>query len=163
MEYQTRVFIKIKKEDLWKRKGLFTFAVMDYFPDLPVEDEGRLRNPLLRDLFFINLFSLTHWRNFKQKANSIKEIMEFHQNYKYLIMSRSPYHLKIMGRLLADYKIEYSFERLKDNYEKLFKEVLNKKTTPGKQVNVLTHMLGDISDFLKSEEKKHFLGLLRKY
>ncbi len=146
-----------------KGKGLFTMAVMDYFHDLPVEDEGRLRNPILRDLFFTNLFALAHWRNFKEKAKSIREMMEFHQSYKYLFMSRSPSYLKIMGRLLADYKQGDSFEKLKEDYEKLFKQVLTRNTTAGKHVNVLTHILGHISDFLKSEEKKHFLALLRKY
>lgn len=146
-----------------KGKGIFASALMEAFPDLPIEDEGRLRDPVLRDLFLTRLFSIAHWRTVKRDIKSIGELMEFHRNYKYLLMAHSQTLLRTIGRLLAGYKRGENFEEFKISYEKLFKQALSKKTTPGRHINVIMHIYGYFSESLKPAEKKHFTTLIEKF
>ncbi len=146
-----------------KGKGLFAMNVLEAFPDLPVEDEGRLKNPELKDIFLTRLFAFARWRVFKQNVENIAQLREFHQNQKYLFMSLSQTNLQKMGRLLANFKASKDFDNLKQEYEILYKQALNKKPTSGKNINVLMHIFGYFSEELKPNEKKHFLELLQKF
>ncbi len=43
--------------------GMFTKAFMDHFPLIPVEEEGRLQDPALREMFVERVFTLHRLRN----------------------------------------------------------------------------------------------------
>jgi uncharacterized protein YbbK (DUF523 family) len=43
--------------------GMFTKAFMERFPPIPVEEEGRLRNPALRERFVKRVFTLRRQRD----------------------------------------------------------------------------------------------------
>ncbi len=146
-----------------KGKGLFAMKMLESFPLIPIEDEGRLRNPMIKDHFLTRLFSLARWRVFSKNVVGIKDLYEFHRRYKYLLMVHSQQLLKRMGKLLADYDKSQDLQRIKDEYGKIFKTVLSKKPTAGSHVNVLMHIFGHLSDFLKPTERRHFLNILERY
>jgi uncharacterized protein YbgA (DUF1722 family)/uncharacterized protein YbbK (DUF523 family) len=154
---------KYGKEFYFKGRGLFAMKVLEKFPFLPIEDERRLRNKEIRERFLIRIFALSELREMKSRLKNISELMEFHQNHKYLIMAFSLKHLKIMGNLIGNYNKEESLEKIKNIYSDLFKEALSIGLKIGNQVNTIIHIFGHFSKRLKKGEKIHFLTLLEKY
>ncbi len=151
------------KEFYGKGKGLMALEVLRTLTDIPVEDEGRLHNSSIRDHFLTRIFALAHWRRVSQEASSVKDLMNFHRVYKYMLLAHSPLLLKRMGRLLASYDGTQTLEELKGEYSRMFKSALARKPNAGMHVNAFMHILGHLSDFLKPQEKRHFLDVLEKF
>ncbi len=151
------------KEFYGKGKGIFAMEVLKAYGDLPVEDEGRLHNHQIRDTFLSYIFASAHWRAYAKEAKGITDLMNFHRMYKYALLSRSPMLLKRMGNLLAQYKKDESLERIKLEYEAMFRKAFMKRAGVGSHVNTFMHILGHLSDFLTRKEKSHFLDILEKF
>jgi uncharacterized protein YbbK (DUF523 family) len=81
--------------------GIFARIFMDHFPLLPMEDEGRLHDPKLRENFIERIFTLKRWREVLVKREKRGEVVDFHTRHKLLILSHSPKHYQIMGKLVA--------------------------------------------------------------
>src|SRR4030066_444615 len=84
-----------------KGVGIFAGIFMKQFPLLPVEDEGRLHDPGLRENFIERIFALKRWREALNKEQSRRSLIDFHTRHKLLILAHSPKHYQTMGRLVA--------------------------------------------------------------
>jgi uncharacterized protein YbgA (DUF1722 family)/uncharacterized protein YbbK (DUF523 family) len=145
-----------------KGAGIFARIFMEHFPLLPVEDEGRLCDPNLRDNFIERIFTLKRWREVLAQRKSRGKLVGFHTRHKLLILSHSPKHYQWMGHLVARTK-EHSREELYQQYQALLMEALRIKTTPKKNSNVLLHMVGYFREQLAADEKKELLGIIETY
>jgi len=145
-----------------KTSGIFATMAMEHFPDLPIEDEGRLIDPGIRRNFLVRIFALSDLReNFLQK-DEISALLEFHSRYKYLLLTYSQPKLKEMGKILANWK-GFGILEVKKAYENLFKQALKK--TPSKKAhhNTILHILGHFSDKLSKGEKAFLSRLLNRF
>lgn len=145
-----------------KGVGLFARAFMERFPLIPVEDDGRLHDPKLRENFIERIFVLQRWRHVRESNQSASGLVEFHTEHKLLIMSHSPKHCVQMGKLVADAG-KAPLVELMNNYERLLMESLKLKATAAKHYNVLEHMLGYFKKELSGEEKQEMLELLSRF
>jgi uncharacterized protein YbgA (DUF1722 family)/uncharacterized protein YbbK (DUF523 family) len=145
-----------------KGVGMFARIFMDHFPLLPVEDEGRLHDPKLRENFVERIFTLKRWREVLAKKESRGNLVDFHTQHKLLILSHSPKHYQIMGKLVAQAK-ETPLKELYQQYQTILMEALQLKTTPKKNANVLMHMLGYFREQLSSDEKQELLEVIENY
>lgn len=143
--------------------GLFARAFMDQYPTLPVEEEGRLHDPVLRENFIERIFTLYRWQKIagdkKMKFNSV---VEFHTKNKLLILSHSNRHYKEMGRLVAGGK-GVPIRQLIRQYEELLMGGMKLKATPKKNANVLMHMMGYFKKELSSWEKGELLEVIDQH
>jgi hypothetical protein len=87
-----------------KGVGIFARAFMENFPLLPVEDDGRLYDPGLRDNFIERVFALNRWRDILAKRKSRSSLVDFHTKHRLLILSHSQKHYQVTGRLVAKAK-----------------------------------------------------------
>lgn len=142
--------------------GLFARAFMDHFPRVPVEEEGRLHDPKLRENFIESVFTLKQWRDVLEKPMKLGNLVDFHTRKKLLILSHSPKHYRLMGKLVAAGRAMQA-EELFDQYEGLLMESLRLKTTIKKNINVLQHLLGYFKRQLTAEEKQEVLELIDAY
>jgi uncharacterized protein YbgA (DUF1722 family)/uncharacterized protein YbbK (DUF523 family) len=142
--------------------GIFARIFMDHFPLLPVEDEGRLHDPELRENFIERIFTLKRWREVLGKKESRGNVMDFHTKHKLLIFSHSPKHYQVMGKLVARVK-DLPLKELYHGYQTLLMESLKLKTTPKKNANVLQHMMGYFKEQLSSDEKKELVEVMDYY
>jgi len=124
-----------------KGVGIFAGVFMKHFPLLPVEDEGRLHDPALRENFIERAFALRRWREARKEKGGKEALIDFHTSHKFLILAHSPRHYQLMGKLVANQR-SMPREELLDKYQVLLLESLALKGTPQKHVNVLQHMLG---------------------
>jgi uncharacterized protein YbgA (DUF1722 family) len=142
--------------------GLFAREFMQHFPLLPVEEEGRLHDPGLRENFLERLFTLKRWRETLALGPKRGHLVDFHTRHKLLIMSHSPNHYAVLGKLVARVK-EMSLPEIYETYQALLMEALRLKTTIKKNVNVLQHVMGYFKRDLSAAEKEELLEVIRNY
>jgi uncharacterized protein YbgA (DUF1722 family)/uncharacterized protein YbbK (DUF523 family) len=145
-----------------KGVGLFARAFTRHFPLLPVEEEGRLNDPKLRETFIEQIFTLKRWRETLGRGRSMKNLVDFHTRHKLLMLSHSPANARVMGKLVADGK-QMPLQSLYDQYERLLIETLRMKSTVKKNLNVLEHILGYFKNQLSADEKQEMLELFDRY
>jgi uncharacterized protein YbbK (DUF523 family) len=124
-----------------KGVGMFARIFMEHFPLIPVEEDGRLHDPKLRENFIEWIFTMKRWRELLSKKWSMGSLVDFHTRNKLLILSHSPKHHKRMGKLVADGK-GMAIAKLYGEYEGLLMGALTLKPTVKKNSNVLQHMMG---------------------
>jgi uncharacterized protein YbgA (DUF1722 family)/uncharacterized protein YbbK (DUF523 family) len=151
-----------KGRSVKKGVGIFARIFMHHFPLLPVEDEGRLHDPGLRENFIERIFTLKRWREVLSKKESRGHLVAFHTRHKLLILSHSPKHYQMMGKLVAKAK-EIPTKELYQEYQAILMEALQLKTTSKKNSNVLMHMMGYFKKNLSSDEKKELLEVVENY
>ena len=84
-----------------KGVGLFARAFMEHLPLLPVEDEGRLHDPKLRENFIEAIFAFKRWRHMVTSSPGRQQLVDFHTRHKLLLLAHSPEHYREMGRVVA--------------------------------------------------------------
>jgi len=142
-------------------RGIFARMLMERFPLLPVEEEGRLHDLRLRENFIIRIFAYHRWLRFFQGTLGKGELIEFHSRHKYLLMSHHPKLMREMGRLLAH--PTGTFDELKTGYVSMFMAVLKTPATVKKHVDVLQHIMGYFKRQLTAAEKKELLEVIDLY
>ena len=142
--------------------GIFARAFMDQFPFIPVEDDGRLHDPALRENFIERIFVFKRWKEMKRQGGSIKELIAFHTDHKLLILAHSPKHYTLLGRLVADAK-KLDRERLHNEYLTTLMDGLKLVATAKKNTNVLQHVAGYFKKQLSAEERRELLEVIETY
>ena len=142
--------------------GLFAAAVARRFPHLPLEEEGRLNDPLLRENFIERMFSYRRWKDFLAGSPDLGALVQFHTCQKLLIMSHSTQLYREMGALVGRGK-EMGWSELLRRYEELFMKALELQATVKKQTNVLMHVMGYFKQQLSPDEKQELLGIIGQY
>jgi uncharacterized protein YbgA (DUF1722 family)/uncharacterized protein YbbK (DUF523 family) len=142
--------------------GLFAREFMDRFPLLPVEDEGRLHDPLLRENFIESIFVLKRWRETVDQTRELKNLVRFHSDHKFLLLSHSRVHFQALGRLVAQDQGLSRKGRL-ETYRSLLFEALRVKPTPRKHTDVLMHLMGFFKKNLSHPEKQELLEVIYSY
>ena len=145
-----------------KGVGLFARAFLGRFPLIPVEEEGRLCDPLLRENFIERVFCYRRWRELCDGGVSRQAVVRFHTIHKYLLLAHSAPHYQRLGHLVAQAN-EYRSKDLALRYGELFMEGLAVKATVRKHVNVLQHILGYFKERLDTQEKAELLGVIGDY
>ncbi|HAO20129.1 MAG TPA: DUF1722 domain-containing protein [Desulfobacteraceae bacterium] len=144
-----------------KGVGMFARIFMKHFPRIPVEDEGRLHDPVLRENFIERIFVLKRWREVLLHK-SMGNLVEFHTRHKLLLLSHSTTHYRQMGKLVAEGK-KIPIARLSDQYEEMLTDALKLKATPKKHINVLQHIMGYFKAQLSSDEKQELSEIFDQY
>jgi len=142
--------------------GIFAGIFMKHFPLLPVEEEGRLHDPRLRENFIERIFIFKRWREMLPERKGRNKIIDFHTRHKLLLMSHSPKHYNMMGKLVAKAG-ELDAEALYSQYIALLMEALKLRTTVKKNTNVLQHLMGYFKKQLSADEKQELQELIDYY
>ena len=142
--------------------GLFAAAVARHFPLLPLEEEGRLNDPFIRENFIERIFSYHRWKDFLRSGPTLGQLVEFHTSQKLLLMAHSPQSYREMGLLVAHGR-ELPPAELFRRYEELFMKGLALHATTRKNTNVLQHIMGYFKRQLTSGEKQELLEVIGQY
>lgn len=142
--------------------GIFAKAFQDRFPLLPVEDEGRLHDPGLRENFIERVFVYKRWQEFMASDRTIGGLVSFHTSHKLLVMAHSPKHYSALGKLVADPK-QCKREELFERYCATLMESLQLLATVRKNTNVLQHMAGYFKQQFSPDEKKELQDVIANY
>ncbi|HLZ33790.1 MAG TPA: DUF523 and DUF1722 domain-containing protein [Nitrospira sp.] len=142
--------------------GLFARAFIEQFPLIPVEEEGRLCDPPLRENYIERVFCYRRYQDLVNSGLTRQAVVRFHTVHKYLLLAHSQQHYQVLGRLVGRAE-QYRPKELAVRYGELFMAALAVKATVRKHVNVLQHILGYFKERLKSREKAELLGVIHDY
>jgi uncharacterized protein YbgA (DUF1722 family)/uncharacterized protein YbbK (DUF523 family) len=142
--------------------GMFPRQVMNRFPLLPLEEEGRLNDMPLRENFVERVFAYYRWTKMLEEEPTPGGLVKFHTAHKLTLMAHSPKHYSEMGRLVADAG-KRDWDELTAEYGAMLMEGLGVLGTRGKHVNVLQHLMGYLKNHLSSEDKQELLSLIEDY
>jgi uncharacterized protein YbgA (DUF1722 family)/uncharacterized protein YbbK (DUF523 family) len=143
-------------------RGLFAEALMEQFPLLPVEEDGRLNDPRLRDNFFVRLFAYRRLKDLFTGRWRAGDLVRFHTAEKLLLMAHDLKGYRLLGKLVANPKA-HPRKELAEEYGRIYMQSLRKIATTKKQVNVLQHILGHFKKILTPEERAELVELIEDY
>jgi uncharacterized protein YbgA (DUF1722 family)/uncharacterized protein YbbK (DUF523 family) len=142
--------------------GIFARAFVNQFPVIPVEEEGRLCDPPIRENFIERVFCYRRYQDLMNSGVTRQAVVRFHTIHKYLLLAHSQQHYEALGRLVGQAK-RYRPKELSVKYGDLFMKALAVKATVRKHVNVLQHILGYFRNRLETQEKAELLGVIDDY
>ena len=145
-----------------KGVGLFAAELKRRLPLLPVEEEGRLNDPGLRENFIVRVFAYHRVQQLLGGRYRRGDVVKFHARHKYLLMAHSPQHYKRLGQLVAQVK-DYTPVEFRELYTTQFMEALQLPATARKNVNVLHHLLGYLRDRIGEAERHDILDVIERY
>ena len=145
-------------------RGVFAEALRKRLPNLPVEEEGRLNDPHLRESFLIRIHTYARWKQYLENDGSIAGLQDFHAKHKMLLLACNPDAYRNMGRLVAGHNHDGgSLDDRFAAYETALMQTLRRTVTRGRHVNVLQHLLGFCKTDLTASEKREISRLLKLY
>ena len=145
-----------------KAVGLFARAFMERFPHLPVEEEGRLEDPSLRENFIVRVFAYHRLSELLRDRFSRGTMVKFHAAHKYLLLAHSSSHYQQLGRLVAAIKAT-PVAQFKAEYLATFMDALKHKATASKNTNVLHHIMGFLRLHLSPDERQDLNAVIDDY
>lgn len=145
-----------------KGAGIFGKAFIQRFPLLPVEDDGRLNDPVLRENFIERVFVFRRWHELAEKGLTAGSLVTFHSDHKLLILSHGTAHYRTLGRLVADSR-KRPLKELRSAYVMTLMEGLRLISTPAKNTNVLHHIMGYFKRDISAGEKEELLQIIGNY
>ncbi|MFT5701727.1 MAG: hypothetical protein ACI8ZB_004628 [Desulforhopalus sp.] len=141
--------------------GLFARAFMERFPLVPVEEEGRLHDMVLRENFIESVFVYRRWRAVASNF-TLDKLVHFHTDHKMLLRSHSEKNYRDLGRIVAKAGT-LDPDELIITYQENLMAAMRLKPTIKKHVNVLTHMMGYFKKQISSDEKQELLQVIEEY
>ena len=142
--------------------GLFARAFIKQFPLIPVEEEGRLCDPMLRENFIERVFCYRRWQDLVQRGVTRQALVQFHSIHKYLLLAHHPQQCETLGQMVGQTQ-RHPPKELAHRYGELFMKALAVKATVRRHVNVLQHILGYFKERLGAHEKSELLGVIDDY
>jgi uncharacterized protein YbgA (DUF1722 family)/uncharacterized protein YbbK (DUF523 family) len=142
--------------------GLFAGELMRQMPNLPIEEEGRLHDPRLRENFIERVFAYHRVRRLWDTRWRLADLIAFHTAHKLSLLAHSTEGYRTLGRLVAEAR-KLPRAALSAEYEGAFMAVMKKLASPGRHTNVLMHMMGYLRRALDAADKRELLALIEHY
>ncbi len=156
--------VKIWHNDMPRRegRGVFAAALIEQCPLLPIEEEGRLNDPVLRENFFERVFALHRLQNFFAGDWTVGSLVEFHTSEKLLLSAHDESRYRQLGRLVAKAK-GHPRDQLKQSYLGLFMNGLKQHATFPRNCNTLQHMMGFFRPHLTDKQRHDLLKTIEDF
>ena len=145
-----------------KSAGLFAAELARAFPNLPLEEEGRLEDARLRENFIERVFAYARLRELWRGRWTLAALIEFHSAHKMALLAHSTDGYRALGKLVAAGR-SLGRAQLRARYEAGFMGTLARPATPGRHANVLMHLLGHLKAELDAADKRELLGLIDEH
>jgi uncharacterized protein YbgA (DUF1722 family)/uncharacterized protein YbbK (DUF523 family) len=142
--------------------GMFAGTIMELLPELPVEEEGRLMDPVLRENFVERVFVYARWQELVEQGLTPAKLVDFHTCHKFTVLAHDEPAYRALGQLVADAGKD-GFEQRAHSYIQQLMRALTVKATPKKHTNVLMHIMGYLKEHLDSHDKAELLDLIEAY
>ncbi|WP_260295991.1 YbgA family protein [Sedimenticola hydrogenitrophicus] len=145
-----------------KGSGIFARLLMEHYPNLPVEDEGRLNDAVLRENFINRVFVYHHWQQLLGEGLTPARLIDFHARHKYLVMAHSQAAYKRMGRLLANVP-KNALPRISETYIQGLMTALQRPVNRKGHTNVLQHIMGYLKRHIDTHDKRVLGESIERY
>jgi len=142
--------------------GMFVRGLVEANPLLPVEEEGRLHDAVLRENFVARVFAYSDWHQHVQPNPTPSALVEFHSRYKFMAMAHGQEAYRDLGRLVADAGIKDGVDRYADYFSRLMRFLKRPASRKG-HVNTLFHLLGFLREFVQPAARQEIVKVIDAY
>jgi len=143
-------------------RGLFAAELIRQFPNLPVEEEGRLHDPRLRENFIDRVFVYRRLRALLSGRWTVGNLLRFHTAHKLLLMAHSPQRYRDLGRLVAEAR-QIPRAELARRYEDELMAAMARPATTARHTNVLQHAMGHFKTRIDPASREELITLIEDY
>ncbi|UAY97515.1 YbgA family protein [Dickeya dadantii] len=143
--------------------GLFTQQVRETLPWLPVEEDGRLHDPALRENFIARVYALHEFNQLWKKGLSRGALMGFHSRYKLLLLAHSQPEYRELGPFVAAMDQWDSLEAFAEQYRLRLMRLLSHPASRRNHTNVLMHVQGYFRRQLTAGQRQELTQLIDRY
>lgn len=159
---RVKVYDSASGHPLRSTSGMFAGTLMQALPDLPVEEEGRLMDPRLRENFIERVFVYHRWKCYRAAGLTPGALVDFHTRHKFSVLAHDEPAYRTLGRLVSDAGAG-DLEALATAYIRVLMQALRKIATPKQHANVLGHILGFFKDSITGDDKTELLEIIEAY
>ncbi len=143
-------------------QGIFARELVTRLPLLPVEEEGRLHDPRLRENFIERIFAYHNWTRLVQVSATPRDLVAFHTAHKLTLMAHSPRAQTELGGLVAQAG-HRRINSVLEEYGRRFMQALSALATNRKHATVLFHLMGFLKKHLDRDDKAEVVGVIEDY
>ena len=143
-------------------RGIYAQAFCARHPNLPVEEDGRLNDPVLRENFVTRVFAYAAWHELLNAGLTRRSLTEFHSRYKYQLMANDPVQYKALGNLLGNMGRSDPNDIAAQYFSELM-AALKKCATRRTHTNVLQHLTGYLKQTISAADKQEIQQLITQY
>jgi len=150
-----------KSSSSQKGVGIFAAHAIARYPNLPIEEEGRLTNYAIREHFLTKLYTVFRFQHVKE-SRSMKELVQFHSEHKFLLMAYNQSQLRLLGKIVANPE-KKPVSEIMEQYEQHLGLAFSRPPSRNNYINTFQHIFGYFSDCLSDKEKAFLLDRFAKY
>ena len=143
-------------------RGVFAQRLMAAFPLLPVEEDGRLNDDLLREAFAERVFAAARLRELLSGPWRACDLLAFHARHKLQLLAHDPGRYLLAGQVAADVGRRPRAETAAA-YRELFCAAMAAKATRGRHANALQHAFGRVGKDLDRARREDLLTHIEAY
>jgi len=145
-----------------KGMGIFAARVKKLFPLLPIEEDGRLNDPLLRDSFIKRVYVYHDWQQLQAAGMTKDKLYQFHARHKFTLLAHCQKIYRQLGPMVASLN-QQSVDSIAPEYISLVMQALKKTATRSNNTNVLMHLQGYLKESLPAQDKAELAACIIEY
>ena len=142
--------------------GIYASRLQQHFPLLPIEEEGRLQDPVLRENFITRVYAYARWQALRASQPGKADLILFHTRYKLILLAHNEAAYRRLGRMVAELTGRLSDDWL-DRYAHEFMAALTRNASRKRHVNVLQHIAGYFKRTLDRGDREALAQLIEHY
>ncbi|MGX5203311.1 YbgA family protein [Aliikangiella sp. IMCC44632] len=145
-----------------KGMGIYAARIAKLFPNLPIEEDGRLNDPLLRDSFIKRIYVYKEWQDIQSKGIDANALYQFHARHKFTLLAHCQKIYRELGPLVASANTG-DIQEIAESYISLMMQALKMPATRRNNTNVLMHLQGYLKEELASDDRTELAKCIMDY
>ena len=142
-------------------RGIYAQTIVEHCPNLPVEENGRLHDSLLRECFVARVFAYAHWQALVGVGLTVAGLREFQERYECLLMAHSVLHYRSTKTLLG--MLDDNLQSLSGEYLGLLMAGLCQPARRDGHARALARILSRMQKHIGRAGCKGFERLINRY
>ncbi|MCU7805412.1 MAG: DUF523 and DUF1722 domain-containing protein [Candidatus Thiodiazotropha sp. (ex Lucinoma borealis)] len=159
---RVKVYSEDENQPIRRGSGLFARILMEQHPLIPIEEECRLNDAILRENFINRIYVLQRWHIILYRGITPAQLLEFHTIHKYLVMAHSQASYRRLGRLIGNLS-EIDIYSLADLYICELMSALKRRVIRGRHCNVIQHIMGYLKKRISHDDKITLSASIESY
>jgi uncharacterized protein YbgA (DUF1722 family)/uncharacterized protein YbbK (DUF523 family) len=143
--------------------GLFTATLLETLPWLPVEEDGRLHDPVLRENFVERVFALHELNTLRAQGLTRRALLDFHSRYKLQLLAHHQAGYREIGPFVATLHEWEDLDAFFVAYREKLMTILKKPASRKNHTNVLMHIQGYFRNQLNSRQRGELRDVILHY
>jgi uncharacterized protein YbgA (DUF1722 family)/uncharacterized protein YbbK (DUF523 family) len=132
-------------------RGIYAAGLLAAFPELPIEEEGHLQDPVLRENWVERVFAYRRLRALFSGRFAPRRVLAFHAAHELQLLAHSPAAHRALGRLVAGLRRVPS-DGFRARYSRAFMQALATRASRSRNARVLQRMAGYLRDGLDAKD-----------